>query len=312
MKRHESPVLGEVSKEGDVVQSIFRYPGGKTRKKAKEWVLNHSPVKYSEYREPFVGGGGIFFAIDPKKSRWINDKDEHLISVYESLKSNPNEFIDRCRQIPTYRKEIRPKEFERLKKDFTRIAFDDKQDKALRFFFVNRTVFAGRVNYERKSRLYFSKPEGWTNAILDRLYEAAECINNTKITHGDYEPLLQEAGDDVWIYCDPPYVKPFTSTSLLYRHNFSNADHERFAEIVKRSPHKICISYEDDPGGIVRSLYKDFDIKETEWTYAGSWSPDEQGVDKKRRGKELLILNYEVKSDGAVTSTRRLTRLSCS
>lgn len=276
------------------MQSIFRYPGGKTRKKAKDWILKHAPATYKEFRESFVGGGGIFFSIDTEKKRWINDKDEYLISVYQALKDKPEEFIARCKKIKTYCKDKREIEFARLKLEFARIAFDDDEDSAFRFFFVNRTVFAGRVNYERKSRLYFSKPEGWSKTIIDILPNAAYHLCDTKITTGDYEKVLLNKGDDVWVYCDPPYVKPLLkSTSLLYRHNFVHEDHERLADVVKRSPHKISVSYEDDPDGVVRSLYKGFNIKETEWTYAGTWNPDENGIDKKRKGKELLILNYE-------------------
>ncbi len=273
------------------MQSIFRYPGGKTRKKARQWILDQAP-EFHEYREAFVGGGGIFFSIPVEKKRWINDKDEHLISVYEALKYNPKAFIDVCEGIPVYDKNSRDAEYDRLKSDFNRIAFDDQQDPALRFFFVNRTVFAGRVNYERKSRLYFSKPEGWTKTVLDRLKDAAECLRNVKITTGDYAKLLLEPGDNVWVYCDPPYVKNLKSTSALYRCDFDMPDHERLAETVAKSPHKVCVSYEDDSDGVVRRLYKGLRIIENEWTYAGTWSPDGDGVDTKRRGKELLILNY--------------------
>lgn len=275
------------------MQSIFRYPGGKTKKQAKQWILDNAPGSYEEYREPFVGGGGIYFSIDKAKRRWINDKDEYLISVYEALKNDPEIFIAKCKAIPPYVAARKDEERERLRKVFDEVAFNPETYKALRYFFVNRTVFAGRVNYERKSRLYFSKPEGWTAAVIDRLTDAAQLLRETKVTCDDYATLLSAPGENVWIYCDPPYVKPLKSTSLLYRLNFEqNADHEKFAEAVKRSPHKVAVSYEDDPDGLVRSLFKGFTIKEKMWTYAGTWSPDQSGKDRKRRGKELLILNY--------------------
>lgn len=46
------------------MQSIFRYPGGKSRSSAQQKILRFAPENYAEYREPFVGGGGIFFAVD--------------------------------------------------------------------------------------------------------------------------------------------------------------------------------------------------------------------------------------------------------
>ncbi len=247
------------------MQSIFRYPGGKTRKRVREWVLKHSPPDSKEYREPFVGGGGIFFGISPFENRWINDKDEHLISVYQALKDKPDDLIAKCQSVAPYKKRSGDEqEYDRLEKEFNRIAFDDNEDKAFRFLFLNRTVWGGRVNYQYKSRVYFSNPKGWTDDIIDRLHQAKKYLKNAKITCGDYEQLLSEPGDSVWIYCDPPYVKPFKGTSSLYRHDFNDEDHARFAEAVRRSNHKIAISYEDDQKGVVRSLYRGFDILETE------------------------------------------------
>lgn len=160
---------------------------------------------------------------------------------------------------------------------------------------MNRTVWGGRVNYERKSRLYFSKPEGWNEATLERLPNAAEHIQGATITCGDYSRLLEEPGDDVWVYCDPPYYKPdLKSTSLLYRHNFEkNEDHERFAKCFLNSPHKVCVSYED--GDYVRETFSgrnahtgfETQFHTEEWVYGGT------SQETKRVGKELLILNYD-------------------
>jgi DNA adenine methylase len=264
-----------------MIQSIFRYPGGKSRRNVRDWIFSYAPA-YREYREPFVGGGGIFFDINRLHNRWINDKDENLIAVYQALKDKPEEFIDKCRSVATYSSG----DGEHLKAAFDQIAFNENEDKAFRFFFVNRTVWGGRVNYQYKSRVYFSNPEGWSNNITYRLHTAATYLQDVRITCGDYEVLLSEPGENVWVYCDPPYVKPFKGTSSLYRHDFNHQDHERFAEAVRRSTHKVAVSYEDDPEGTVRSLFKGFDIRETEWTYSGT------GTNEKRRGKELLILNY--------------------
>lgn len=42
-------------------KSPLRYPGGKSR--ALKQILPHVPLNISEFREPFVGGGSVFFAI---------------------------------------------------------------------------------------------------------------------------------------------------------------------------------------------------------------------------------------------------------
>jgi DNA adenine methylase len=285
------------------MKSPFRYPGGKTKTSIQQWILSHRPAGVEEYREPFVGGGGVLFALEPSsvKRRWINDANEGLMSVYRALLERPAEFFAHCRQIEPARPDDpmtadgvdggKPQNA-RLKAVFDELALNEGCDQALRYFFVNRTVFGGRVNYDRPSRLYFSKPEGWDIVKGDRLERAARHVVGTRLTCGDFQPLFATPGKGVWIYADPPYVcnTGFTGNSKLYQHNFTEEDHERLAVTVRKCKHKVCLSYDDDPDGMVRSLYPEtagFTFVKTEWAYNGSTNA------KKDRGQELLILNYE-------------------
>ena len=43
------------------MKSIFRYPGGKSKPAIQKTILKYVPQDIKEYREPFVGGGGIFY-----------------------------------------------------------------------------------------------------------------------------------------------------------------------------------------------------------------------------------------------------------
>lgn len=286
------------------MQSIFRYPGGKTRKGVRELILSYAP-EYSEYREPFVGGGGIYFAVDTGKTRWINDVNQKLICVYKALRDRPESFIKSCKEIPSPQdgeEEVYPKENSkgkkynaRLKSVFDDLSYNEECDQALRYFFINRTVWGGRVNFEpgMESRMYFSNPNGWNIVDTNKLENAARILIGTKITCGKYSPLLSTPGDDVWIYCDPPYYKDtlMTKQSKLYNYGFTKEDHKQFASDAKKCRHKICISYDDDEEGVIRDLYKDFYIHELSWTYCGTSSAKNQSKTK-RKGKELLILNY--------------------
>lgn len=280
------------------MRSVFRYPGGKTRKQIQDWIWSHRPEGIQEYREPFVGGGGIFFITPPSIERWINDMHPGLVAVYEALRDRPEEFMAKCNSIePPKRGDETTGEGsrgskgydKRLASVFDEVKLNEDCDQAFRYFFVNRTVFGGRVNYDLPSRLYFSNPEGWHIVANGQLDKAAEHIKGTRITCGDYLPLLEEPGEGVWIYADPPYVvnTNLSRTSQVYQHGFSEQDHRDFAEAVKRCKHNVCISYDDDPDGLIRSLYDGFAIEEGSWKYAGTTN------DKKADGRELLIMNYE-------------------
>jgi DNA adenine methylase len=41
-----------------MIKSPLRYPGGKS--KAIDQIAEYIPDSFSEYREPFVGGGSVF------------------------------------------------------------------------------------------------------------------------------------------------------------------------------------------------------------------------------------------------------------
>ena len=282
------------------MQSIFRYPGGKSKASVRDWIIAHRPDGMREYREPFVGGGGIFFGLTLDGLRWINDKHKGLMEVYRALAERPEAFIDLCRSVSP------PEEGEdvtepgprggkplnkRLKDLFDSVCLDDEADQAFRYFFVNRTVHgSGRVNYDIPSRLYFSNPTGWNIVNTDLLKKAAWWINGSRITAGDYEPLFTEPGEDVWIYADPPYAtnNKLAPSSQLYQHCFTPEDHERFAQVVRNCNHSVCISYDDDPDGVIRDLFADFTIIDgAKWRYCGTTNA------KKDIGSELLILNYD-------------------
>lgn len=270
---------------------IFRYPGGKSKKTIREKILKRFPANFSEYRDAMVGGGGIFFAINPLIKRWINDLDSNLISVYLALKNKPKEFIEECRKIS---------DFDNLKDIFEKFSNNENADKALRYFFINRTVWGGRVNYKIKSRLYFSNPKGWNIINTNKLEAASSLIKNTKITCCDYEELLFQDGEDVLIYIDPPYYvnTNLSETSRLYSHNFEIEDHKRLNKLIKKSKHKIVISYDDNP--FIRKLYKGFNFgkgmgkthaRSEKWKYCGTSSAKNQSKVKKE-GKELIITNF--------------------
>jgi DNA adenine methylase len=272
---------------------IFRYPGGKSKKSIREKILSRFPKDYAEYREPMVGGGGIFFNIPVCKKRWINDIDDNLISVYLSLKNDPKSFIAKCREISPD---------EDLKSRFYKIIEDENFDKALKYFFVNRTVWAGRVNYEIRSRLYFSNPPGWKIVKTNKLEKAADVIKDVRVSSLSYKDVLREHGEDVLIYIDPPYYlnTKLDKNSRLYRCNFELDDHRELCEEIKDCKHKIILSYDDNIA--IRRLYKGFNFgrglgashsRSEKWKYCGTSSARSQNQSKtKRVGKELIISNF--------------------
>ncbi len=80
-----------------LAKSPLRYPGGKSR--ALKQILPLIPVNISEFREPFVGGGSVFFAIqnlfqDRIKSCWINDLNYDLYCFWKQVRDNGSNLVE--------------------------------------------------------------------------------------------------------------------------------------------------------------------------------------------------------------------------
>jgi DNA adenine methylase len=278
------------------VKQIFRYPGGKSRPAVQRVIHQYWPSDYTEYREPFVGGGSLAFGVPPSKRRWINDFNRHLIAVYVALRDRSDDFIAACRAIePANENEERiisargTQYNRRLKDTFNRFLADDDMDPALRYYFLNRVSFNGRVILDpaRRNRAFFSNPDGWNLVNTTALEQAAELLQGVYITCNDFEELLLAPGDNVLVVCDPPYVREteLVRSAKLYEFGFSYDDHHRFAAAALASPHRVLITYDDHP--MIRQLYRNFFIHEASWHYSGT-------VNNRRRGRELIITNYPV------------------
>jgi len=90
-----------------IMQTLIKWPGGKTKeyKYIKDLIPN-----FDRYIEPFFGGGGIFFQLQPKKAI-INDICSELTDFYSLLKiENEKEefkkalydYVDNWEKIPKY------------------------------------------------------------------------------------------------------------------------------------------------------------------------------------------------------------------
>ncbi len=123
---------------------------------------------------------------------------------------------------------------------------------------------------------------------MDRLVDAAELLRGVRITCGDFEQVLMAPGSGVWNYVDAPYMRDteLPKSGKLYQFGFTLDDHCRLAEVVRRCPHHVCLSYDDHP--FIRELYQGFNIHPVKWTYCGT------SLKKKPKGRELLITNYTV------------------
>ncbi len=70
------------------MKPLIKYRGGKSREIPN--IEKHIPRFYGRYIEPFLGGGALYFHLEPKDAI-INDINTKLIDFYNGVKSDyPN------------------------------------------------------------------------------------------------------------------------------------------------------------------------------------------------------------------------------
>ena len=265
-------------------KSPLRYPGGKS--KAIKKILPLLPPKMLECREPLVGGGSVVLAVQNLfkthvKKYWINDLNYDLYCFWKHARDSIDALVSSVSRVKKNCLDGR-KLFEEFKSN--REGLSDFE-RAVRFFVLNRITFSGTVDSGGYSQAAFERRFTWSS--IERLAALSPHLSNMHITHGDYEDLLFTEGDDVFIFLDPPYWK--ATASKLYGVKgelHTSFDHERFAENMRKCPHKWLITYDDSPK--IREL---FDFAEIiEWELQYGMNNYKQG--KAEKGKELFIKNY--------------------
>ena len=112
-------------------------------------------------------------------------------------------------------------------------------------------------------------------------------LRGTSITNLDYQKVIEQDGENVFIFLDPPYYS--ATKSALYGKKgqlHKTFDHERFAETLKKTQHNWLITYDDSP--YIRELFDFGHITSWDLTY-GMRNVNEGS---NQQGKELFISNY--------------------
>ena len=267
-----------------LVKSPLRYPGGKSR--AIKQILNHVPATLAEYREPFVGGGSVFLAIKclfgQRIRRYvINDLNQDLVHFWRAAQGDIDGLAGGAQDFKDGYEDGR----ELWRYMHTDGNMTSDMERAVRFFVLNRITFSGVVDSGGYSQYAFERR--FTHSAIGRLWRVAPFLRDVDICYGDYEAHLFTPGDNVFIFLDPPYWS--ATQSRLYGVNgelHSQFDHERFADNMRRCPHKWLLTYDDSPK--IRTLFSFANI--SEWTLQYGMNNYKQG--KAEKGKELFIKNY--------------------
>ena len=276
------------------INSPFRYAGGKFY--ARKLISEHIP-SHDFYIEPFAGGASIFFAKKKVKENWLNDIDEDLINCLIIIRDYPNKLIERLKNEKAtkerhhfYKNEFKPR---------------TKLDRAVRWFYLNRTSYSGIMNmqncYWGYGEKFSMRPENWPRNIL----RTSAKLQNVKLTSLDFEEVIKNAPDNAFLFIDPPYFN--ADQDKFYAHSFKKEDHFRFCDILKKHSKRFKFLLTYDNSLEIKKLYDwAHDLHEKEWNYTINRTDDQKNKTEKKgsryKGKELFIVNYDSQKQSSLFS----------
>jgi len=201
-----------MAKTNHLIAPFLKWVGGKRQLIPSIEQFLPKNIRQLRYFEPFVGGGAVFFYLQPENAI-INDVNEELINVYQVLKNKLEELIADLKKhdnTPEYFYEIRgldrTDEFQQL----------NSVQRASRVIYLNKTCYNGlyRVNNAGEFNAPFGRYKN-PNIVNEPVLRAVHhFLNNNKIDihNGDYTDTLSMADKKSFVYFDPPY-HPISETS---------------------------------------------------------------------------------------------------
>ena len=272
------------------LKTPLRYPGGKSRACTKMDPYFPDLRNYTEFREPFLGGGSVAIHISKKYPHLkitVNDLYEPLINFWVQLQTFRDELTEKIKEYKSNHPEpVSAKElFLNSKKVINDRSIDDLE-RAAAFYIVNKCSFSGLT--ESSSFSQQASNSNFSMRGIEKLPGYSEIISHWHINQYSYEYLMREnVHDGIFMYLDPPYdIKDnlYGKKGEMHKH----FDHDKFAEDCDKSKIKMMVSYNSDQ--LIKERFKNWDATEFDLTYTMR-SVGEYMRDQKQR-KELILMNY--------------------
>ena len=275
-------------KKNNLVVPFVKWAGGK-RQLLPE-LIKRVP-KFTTYCEPFVGGGALFFYLQPKKAI-INDFNKDLINTYITIQNDVESLIQ---HLSTYKNDsesyYKIRELDRTPL-FHRMS---DTEKASRLIYLNKTCYNGlfRVN----SMGEFNSPFGSyksPNIVNEPTLRAIHnYFQNADVTFlsGDFEAAVKGLKKGTFVYLDPPYDPVSASSNFTGYTNlgFGKQEQRRLKEVCDKLNAKgIKFLLSNSATDFILDLYKEYKIEKISAKRVINSNANNRGnVD------EVLIRNYD-------------------
>lgn len=271
---------------------VLKWAGGKTQLLDK--LLTMIPENFGKYYEPFVGGGALLFALQPKKA-CINDTNPELIAIYRCLRSKKM-FPQMLSIIDNYQLSHSEEKYYEIRNLDRKQSYKKMRtyEKAARAWYLNKTCFNGlyRVNGSGLFNVPFNgnlKANCYDIENVNNVHEYLR-TNKVVILKQDFEKAVATAEKGDFVYFDPPYDVPENKNSFTTytKDSFGKEEQIRLAKVFKELSDKgVFVMASNHNTKLINELYSNFNIRVVEARRSINAKADGRG-----KVEEVIITNY--------------------
>ena len=256
---------------------LIKWSGGKSDE--IKMFEKYFPNSYNLYIEPFIGGGSVYFYLNPDNAV-INDIHTELIDLYQSIGEGDSDKIYEFM-------ENNPNDEETYYKIRDEMIINDKLDSAKRFYYQRKTCFRGMLRYNKNGK--FNIPFGRYKTInytdlKNKDYELL--LSKTQILNKDFNYIFENYNDENnFMFLDPPYDSEFTDYGYC---QFGKKEQEELARLFKDTKIKCLMIIGKTK--FIEDLYKDYIIDEYDKKY--KFKLYDNRIGDEINIKHLIIKNF--------------------
>nr|WP_092074925.1 Dam family site-specific DNA-(adenine-N6)-methyltransferase [Dendrosporobacter quercicolus]NSL49550.1 Dam family site-specific DNA-(adenine-N6)-methyltransferase [Dendrosporobacter quercicolus DSM 1736]SDN22319.1 DNA adenine methylase [Dendrosporobacter quercicolus] len=260
---------------------VLKYRGGKSREIPR--FLQYIPDDFDRYIEPFLGGGAVYFHIEPDRAI-LNDINTRLMTFYFQLRNQYPQMREQLNELQR-QYEDNQSAYKKLKSEhpneripnaneelyyMMRNLFNNPDETYLDgvlYFFINKTAYSGMIRYNGNGD--YNVPFGRYPNLNTRLItqEHSLLLQSAELYNVDYNEIFAIAEEDDFIFLDPPYDCVFNDYGNIDMMNgFDEVQHRRLAEDFRNLPCRALMVIGKTP--LTQELYGEYIFDEYYKNYA--------------------------------------------
>jgi DNA adenine methylase len=268
--------VGEVNIRKSL-KPLIKWSGGKVDE--IKMFEKYFPENYNIYIEPFIGGGAVYFNLNPEKAV-ICDVHSELIDLYKCISEG------KAKEIYEFM-ENSPNDEATYYNIRDNMVINDALDIAKRFYYQRKTCFRGMLRYNKDKK--FNIPFGRYKTInyteiLNEDYKTL--LNRTEIYNEKFEVIFEKYNEETnFMFLDPPYDSEFTDYGYC---QFGKEEQLKLASLFKTTKIKCLMIIGKTK--FIEELYNGYIVAEYDKKY--KFKLYNNRIGDEINTKHLIIKNY--------------------